>query len=388
MLSVSGYRGVEVKVYDDENRIRTDSELEAYRVVRPGQLAVNTMWLNYSGLGVSEFEGHMSPAYRAYWMDPELNKRFVHHLLRSSVYVIAYTGHLTGVRPNSLQMSRNTLMDWPVLIPPTDEQRQIAAYLDRETGQIDELITKQEQLVATLTERRQSTIAHNVTRGLSKFVTMKSIAAPWVGEIPTSWTAGNIRHFATMKTGHTPSRSEPTYWENTSIPWFTLADVWQLRAGAQYMGETAQKISPLGLANSSAELLPAGTVVLSRTASVGFTGIMPQPMATSQDYWNWVPGGSLCSEYLWYQLQAMRPHLMSLMHGSTHNTIYQSDAAGLWLVVPPLEEQLAIVSFLNSELARAKALIENATKMIALLRERRQALISAAVTGKIDVRGL
>ncbi|MDV6259658.1 restriction endonuclease subunit S, partial [Rhodococcus ruber] len=104
-----------------------------------------------------------------------------------------------------------------------------------------------------------------------------------IRDIPSHWESGNIRRFAQMKSGHTPSRSVQDFWENTDIPWFTLADVWQLRDGKQiYLGDTANKINELGLANSAAELLPAGTVVLSRTASVGFSGIMPRPMATSE----------------------------------------------------------------------------------------------------------
>jgi type I restriction enzyme, S subunit len=312
--------------------------------------------------------------------------RFIKRLFDSQIVKDQLATRANGL--TRVGLGQGALTSVRVPIPPLEEQRRIAGYLDRETCKIDTLIAKQEQLVATLTERRQSVITQGVTKGLNRAVPVRRIAAPWVSEIPAGWVAGNIRYFASMKTGHTPSRSEPSYWENTSIPWFTLADVWQLRAGAKFMGETTQQISPLGLANSAADLLPAGTVVLSRTASVGFAGIMPRPMATSQDYWNWVPGDALRSEYLWYQLQAMRPHLMSLMHGSTHNTIYQADAAGLWIVVPPVDEQMAIVSFLNAELENAKALIDNATRMIEVLRERRQALISAAVTGKIDVRDL
>jgi type I restriction enzyme S subunit len=115
MLSVSGYRGIEIKQYEDENQRRLEEHLVGYRIVRPGQLVVNTMWLNYAGLGVSDFEGHVSPAYRAYWIDQHLEKRFVHHLMRSQQYVLGYTKFLTGVRPNSLQMSRDDLMVFPVL---------------------------------------------------------------------------------------------------------------------------------------------------------------------------------------------------------------------------------------------------------------------------------
>ncbi|GAB3244297.1 restriction endonuclease subunit S [Nocardioides dilutus] len=200
--------------------------------------------------------------------------------------------------------------------------------------------------------------------------------------VPEMWERGNIRLFAQMKSGHTPSRSMPEYWENTDIPWFTLADVWQLRDGRQtYLGETANTINELGLANSAAELLPAGTVVLSRTASVGFSGIMPHPMATSQDFWNWICGPKLLPEYLNYQFKSMGPVFKSLNMGSTHQTIYQKDAASLQIVVPPLEEQRAIAHYLDRETARIDRLILEQQRLIEMLRERRQDLIRAAVLG-------
>ena len=200
--------------------------------------------------------------------------------------------------------------------------------------------------------------------------------------VPNHWESGNIRRFAEMKSGHTPSRSVPAYWKNTYIPWFTLADVWQLRDGKQvYLGDTANKINELGLANSAAELLPAGTVVLSRTASVGFSGIMPRPMATSQDFWNWVCGPELLPEYLNYQFKSMTAEFKSLNMGSTHQTIYQKDAATLQIVVPPLEEQRAIADYLDRETACIDTLIEEQQRLIEMLRERRVATITEALDG-------
>lgn len=193
-------------------------------------------------------------------------------------------------------------------------------------------------------------------------------------QLPEGWRRANIRRYASMKTGHTPSRSNPEYWENVTIPWFTLADVWQIRdARRVYLGETASKISELGLANSAAELLPPGTVVLSRTASVGFSGVMPTAMATSQDFWNWVCGPDLMPEYLNYQFKAIAAELRSLNMGSTHQTIYQRDAAAIEIVVPPLAEQRAIASYLDRETARIDTLIEEQQRLIEMLRERRQA---------------
>jgi len=196
--------------------------------------------------------------------------------------------------------------------------------------------------------------------------------------LPVGWRRANIRRYASMKTGHTPSRSNFEYWENVTIPWFTLADVWQIRDGRRtYLGETASKISELGLANSAAELLPAGTVVLSRTASVGFSGVMPIAMATSQDFWNWVCGPDLLPEYLNYQFKAMASQLRSLNMGSTHQTIYQGDAAAIQITVPPLDEQRAIADYLDRETARIDALIEEQQQLIELLRERRVAVVDS-----------
>ena len=206
-------------------------------------------------------------------------------------------------------------------------------------------------------------------------------------ELPAGWRRGNIRRFATMKTGHTPSRSVPEYWADTTIPWFTLADVWQLRDGQQvYLGKTANTISELGLANSAAELLPAGTVVLSRTASVGFSGIMPEPMATSQDFWNWLCGPDLLPEYLNYQFKAIAPQLRALNMGSTHQTIYQKDAAGIEVLVPPMDAQRAIVRYLDHETTRIDQLIAEQQKLVGLLRERRAAVVDNVVSVGLDPR--
>lgn len=275
----------------------------------------------------------------------------------------------------------------PIPVPRLDEQRAIADYLDRETARIDTLIEEQQRLIDMLRERRQAVIESALGRGLDNDSAMKPSGLFWTEEVPEHWTVGNIRKFATMKTGHTPSRSKPEYWIDCTIPWFTLADVWQLRDGTRrYLEETKSRISDLGLANSAAELLPAGTVVLSRTASVGFSGIMPTDMATSQDFWNWIPGPALDAQYLMWTFRAMRSEFQALMIGSTHKTIYQPTAAAFRIPVPPIEEQRRIVEFVNSEVTKTDKLIAETKRFIELSRERRFALITAAVTGQIDVR--
>ena len=272
-------------------------------------------------------------------------------------------------------------------VPSSKEQNAIATFLDRETAKIDALIAEQEKLLALLAEKRQATISHAVTRGLNPNAPMKDSGIPWLGEVPAHWAIGKIHAFARRESGHTPSRQHPEYWENCTIPWFSLSDVWQIRSGnVKYVYETKELVSELGLANSSARLLPKGTVILSRTASVGYSAIMGCDMATTQDFVNWVCGADLEPEFLLYVLRGMRSEFDRLMMGSTHQTIYMPDIAKLTMGLPPKSEQLAIIDDLDAKLEKLDGLRDTAEHAIDLLKERRSALISAAVTGKIDVR--
>ncbi len=275
----------------------------------------------------------------------------------------------------------------PLAYCPKEEQTKIAKFLDYETAKIDALIEKQQQLIALLKEKRQAVISHAVTKGLNPDAPLRDSGVEWLGEVPAHWKTGKMKFFADLRSGHTPSRLKPEYWENCHIPWFSLADVWQLRDGKQlYLAETKEKISDLGLARSAADLLPAGTVILSRTASVGFSGIMPVPMATTQDFVNWIPGKSFTSEYLLFVFRGMSAEFDRLKMGSTHKTIYMPDVRQFSCPVPPLDEQKHIVSYLTDKLDVFEQATSRANDLMVLLKERRTALISAAVTGKIDVR--
>jgi type I restriction enzyme S subunit len=181
--------------------------------------------------------------------------------------------------------------------------------------------------------------------------------APWLEE--SRWPIALIRLVARLGTGHTPSRSVPAYWEDCTVPWITLADVWQLRNGTtDVVTETKEKVSALGLANSAAVKHPAGTVILSRTASVGFSAIMGADMATSQDFATWTCGPKLDARYLLHALRAMAPDLKRISMGSTHKTIYMPDIEQLRVPLPPVEEQRRIADFLDAETTRIDRMVE------------------------------
>lgn len=249
MLSISGYRGVEPKRYESDSQKRTQDQLADYRVVRQGQLAVNTMWLNYAGLGVSDHEGHMSPAYRAYSIRPKLNRRYAHHLLRSSLYVEAYTGLMQGIRPNSMQIKNEDFKKIPVLIPPKPEQDRIVAFLDQKTAEIDALIAKKQRQIELLDEQKAILINRAVTRGIvnaefgmrneelsssshSTFTTHNSKFSPsgieWIGDIPEHWVTApmysrcDVRLGKMLDAAKIKGKHLQPYLRNTDVQWFEI----------------------------------------------------------------------------------------------------------------------------------------------------------------------
>ncbi len=218
MLSVSGYRGIEIKKYDSDNKKRSNEDLSDYRVVRRGQLVVNTMWLNYAGLGVSEHDGYVSPAYRAFYIAPEVVKTFLHHLMRSSAYVSGYTGQLQGIRPNSLQLSSENFANIPILLPPPEEQLDIAEFLDRETAKTDALVSRYKRLIDLIEEKRVALITQAVTKGLDPSVPMKDSGVEWVGSVPAHWKMWKLsRALERIGSGTTPPVSEEK-WYGGSVP--------------------------------------------------------------------------------------------------------------------------------------------------------------------------
>ena len=332
------------------------------------------------GIGFGTTELHvLRPSF-------DLNARFLLYLTFSDHFRRIGTASMYGAGGQK-RISDDFVRNFRHPIPNPAEQLAIAAFLDRETAKIDQLVEGKERLIGLLQEKSTALISRTVTRGLDPNVPMKDSGVEWLGEIPAHWDVMRTKFGATLQSGHTPSRQNPKYWEDCTIPWFGLADVWQIRDGqAEYVHDTAEKISELGLANSSARLLPKGSVILSRTASVGFSSILGVDMATTQDFVNWICGPSLRPEYLLYVFRAMEPEFRRLTMGSTHQTIYMPDVGRLQTPVPPIHEQDEVVAHIRQETSALDTLTAKVREAIGHLSEFRTALISAAVTGKIDVR--
>jgi type I restriction enzyme S subunit len=175
-------------------------------------------------------------------------------------------------------------------------------------------------------------------------------ASPVVPTTPirSGWKWHLLTDLARLATGHTPSRRCPEYWKG-DIPWIQLPDIRAL--DGQFATDTSEHTNNLGIANSAAVLLPAGTVCLSRTASVGFVTVMSRPMATSQDFVNWICGPDLHPEFLMHLFIACRGPIRDLGSGAVHHTIYFPTVEAFSICIPPRGEQERIATSLTTALA-------------------------------------
>lgn len=316
---------------------------------------------------------------------PEVEPRFLLYVTHSLPFLKLGEAEMYGVAGQKRVPDR-FVRDFPLLLPPLEEQRRIADYLDAETERIGGLEKAYRHVRRALLKRRSAEVWHLITGGGDDDLAPASL--PWVWRIPRRWSAVKISYLARVGSGHTPSRAKSEYWADCTIPWITTGEVSQVRDDRlEVITETREKISELGMANSAAELHPAGTVVLCRTAnSAGYSAVMGEPMATSQDLVTWTCGPRLDPFYLLWCLRAMRSDLLGrLAMGSTHKTIYFPDLQGLRIPCPPLDEQQAIVASIRESNERIDALIDSIDRQLELLGERRRASITAAVTGQFDV---
>ena len=296
-------------------------------------------------------------------------------------------GHIQILSSSSTQENLNAgkVRNIPVFLPDEATQQAIANFLDRESARIDALVAKKQRLIELLQEQRIAFITRAVTKGLDPSVPMKDSGVEWLGEIPEHWEAKRIKWVAKMESGHTPDKKIDAYWRNGIIPWVSLSDTGQLRE-VDYIGSTAVFTTPEGIANSSAHLLPSGTVVFSRDATIGLCAITQGEMAVSQHFIGWVCGERIYPEYLLLALRSMSEELERLTMGATVRTIGMPNVKSLVIPLPPLQEQQKIVHDAICSRVKIDELLFKVREAIARLQEFRVALISSAVTGKIDVR--
>jgi type I restriction enzyme S subunit len=271
-------------------------------------------------------------------------------------------------------------------VPSVPEQRAIAAFLDRETARIDALVAKKERLIELLQEKRAAIITQAVTKGLDPTVPMKDSGVEWLGMVPEHWQAKRIKFIAKVGNGSTPSRENADYWGG-QYPWLNSGVV-----NHREVTEASDFVTDLALAECHLPRVhpPAVLVAITGEGKTRGMATLLRIEATINQHLAFIrPARGDCdAEYIRYVFHAAYQFLRdeSGGGGSTKGALTCKQLESMSIPFPPAPEQRTIVSFLDKESAKLDALVAKVREAIERLKELRAALISAAVTGKIDVR--
>lgn len=275
-------------------------------------------------------------------------------------------------------------MKWlPVILPPESTQRAIVDFLDQETSQIEDLVIKQERLIELLAEKRQAIITRAVTKGLDPTALTKPSGEPWIGDVPEHWSLPRLKNCSQVKRGrfmHRPRNSPHLY--DGKYPFIQTGAI--ARAQGKYITEYSQTLSEAGLETSA--LMPQGTLVMAIAANIADVALLSFDSCAPDSVLGFQPTNLTSPDFLYYALTAKRAELISEAPVTSQGNLNVERVGGVTIPLPPVREQQNIVKKLDEELEQMAQISAKASGMLRLLIERRSALISAAVTGKIDVR--
>ena len=269
-------------------------------------------------------------------------------------------------------------------IPPETEVDNIARFLEHETARIDALIEKKTRFIDLLREKRQALITHAVTKGLDPTVKMKDSGVEWLGEVPEHWEMVPLKYVTpSLTVGIVVNPSD--YVADEGLPFLYGGDIGE----GVIFAESARRISPEHSQRNAKTRLNAGDLVTVRVGAPGVTAVVP-PECEGGNCASvmLIRRGEFNSDWLCYTMNSrvVRYQVEVVQYGAAQEQFNISHAVDFLIPVPPVEEQSQIASVLNQEGRRVDALLSKTECSIELLKERRSALITAAVTGQIDLR--
>ena len=316
--------------------------------------------------------------------DLSISSLFASYYLRSKETVSQLNSSTYGARMPRVSWDFMGML--PIPQPPAAEQTAIAAFLDRETGKIDALIEAQTRLIELLKEKRQAVISHAITKGLNPDAPMKDSGIEWLGQVPAHWGVATLRHLTTQIVDG--AHFTPTYVED-GVPFLRVTDITRKEIDLQEVKRIPEHehIDLIKRCNPK-----IGDLLLSKNGTIGVPKVVD---------WNWEFSifVSLCLIKLNNKLSAKYVEKVFMSKGievqisadtkqSTVTNLHLEKIANFYFPVPPMEDQEKISSHIEKVTKKYDRLVTEAESAVSLLRERRAALISAAVTGKIDVRRL
>ena len=350
-----------------------------YQLVNSGELILRLTDLQNDKrslrVGHAKERGIITSAYlKLTAKESELNDRYLYRLLHSYDTTKVFYGMGGGLRQS---MKFEEMRRLPVLVPSLEEQQKIANFLDYETAKIDILIEKQQQLIKLLKEKRQAVISHAVTKGLNPNAPMRNSGVEWLGEVPEHWLVTRAKYVSDI---FIPQRNKPELNDSDGISWATMEDM-----KSPYIESTKQFVSEIASKDAGSKTLKAGSIIASCVGNFGIASINKVDVVINQQLQAFIPRG-IKAEYLREIITTSTVYFNLIGTAATLVYVNQQGFENLPALVPPESEQNEICAYVGKAFAKFDKLMKKSESMVSLLQERRTALISAAVTGKIDVR--
>jgi len=310
---------------------------------------------------------------------------FVHRSIQSHPTTAHFFVESPGITRYGL--SQDAIGDIVVCLPPKGERERLASWVNNETARIDALIAKKTRFIELLKEKRQALITHAVTKGLDPKVKTKDSGVEWIGAVAQHWSFSKLAYVATERGGKTPTTSTLKYWDG-DVPWVSPKDM-----KVDVVSDSIDKITEVAVKEFGMVKIPPQSIlvvvrgmILAHSFPVAETS---RDVTINQDMKALAPAPGLCPSYLRLLLQSAKHYVVNvLVAEAAHGTrVLRTD---IWkqmpLFVPPVDEQNSILTYIANATAKLDALASASKRSMVLLKERRSALITAAVTGKIDLR--
>lgn len=306
-------------------------------------------------------------------------QKFLFYSLPFNMKLVNDVTYYTTVK----HLSNSDILRTNIALPSNAELQRIVKFLNNETARIDSLIQEKKSFIKLLQEKRQALISHVVTKGLDDNLKMKPSGVEWIGDIPEHWESGSLSYYGSVTSGSTPDRTNETYWDG-NIPWVKTGEI-----RYNIITEAEEGVTDKALSDTSIKRSPKGTILMAmygqgntrgRVAILGVDAAYNQACAAiSVDK-------RLTNTFLFNFYIAAYQYLRLEGNLTSQTNLNAEIIKKFKIVVPPINEQKRIVGYLNEKLKSYENLRDETIRSIELLKEHRTALISAAVTGKIDVR--
>ena len=352
-------------------------------MVPSGSVVVSTR-APIGSLGIAGIDLCTNQGCKALVPIDQISSRFTAYFLGIATEAL----NVRGRGATFLEISGDELGAFKVTLPPCQEQVQIATFLDHETAKIDALIAEQQRLIELLQEKRQAVISHAVTKGLNPNAPIKDSGVEWLGEVPEHWELSRVKVISSFTT------SGPRGWsEQISEDGALFVQSGDLN---DYLGvdfEDCKRVRVSGDAEAlRTRLQPGDAVVCITGAKTGNAAVcheLPEDSYINQHLCLIRPRNNIEPGFLGLLLKSHcgQTHFALAQYGLKQGLSLEN-VRETPLVLPPMKEQVEIVSYVNKVRGFMRSLINESHHSVEILKERRSALISAAVTGQIDVRGL